>query len=35
MTIINFLGIVYPQLTSHEIRGLNVIVRLVKTVKGN
>ncbi|XP_017480966.1 PREDICTED: putative ATP-dependent RNA helicase TDRD12 isoform X2 [Rhagoletis zephyria] len=30
--VLNFLGIVEPSLISHEIRGLNVMVRLVKGV---
>lgn len=30
----NFLGGVNPELTSHEVRGLNVVVRLVKAFKG-
>jgi hypothetical protein len=32
---INLFGCIDPQWTSHEQRGLNVVVRLVKTFKGD
>lgn len=32
MLVLHFFGAIDPEHTSHEIRGLNVVVRLVKTV---